>query len=125
MGDLVTDRPYIIDDMLFNPHFVEWYQQFQQNNILPINENLTENTESIPLKPLIELTTLAASTFYPNLNKTFLNLDKRTNCSTEDSRLYLEASKSAENILLILNKINYSIIIMGILFNILNLYFLL
>ena len=123
MDDLVTDRPYIIDDMLFNPHFIEWYQQFQQSNILPVNENLTENTESIPFKPLIELTTLAAASIYPNT--TLINLHKRTNCSTEESILYLEASKSAEDILLLLNKINYSIIIMGILFNILNLYVLL
>jgi hypothetical protein len=125
MADLATNRPYIIDDMLFNPHFVEWYQQFQQNNILPVNENLTENTESIPFKPLIELTTLAASRFYSNMNTTYMNLDKRTNCSTEDSRIYLEASKSAESILLLLNKINYSIIVMGIIFNIINLYVLL
>ncbi len=106
-----------IINQAFDSH-IRWYQQFQHNNLFPFAVNESSST----YVDLLAHTTKTAVTSTTNMMPGF---DKRINCTIEDYQLFYEASKSAQSTLLILNKIIYSIIIVGIVFNIINLVVLL
>lgn len=128
---------------MFMPQLMHWYSQIQYQQVNPvtnpvyINDNQNTNNNSIKndIFSNILLATLSKMTTPSSSNDTYLTLpidltasliqNDGVNCSFEHLYLYEQAKLSFRPIILTLNILIYIIIVIGILFNILNLVVLL
>jgi hypothetical protein len=129
---------------IFMPQVLHWHSQIQYQQVNPVtnrvylHDNLNMNGSfksdlfsSILLPTLAKMTTLTAPTTndsyftQPLDSTTSLIQNEGVNCSVEHLYLYEQAKLSFRPIILTLNALIYIIIVIGILFNILNLVVLL
>ena len=139
---LINSNYDSLNNDIFMPQLMHWYSQIQYQQVNPVtnpvyvNDNLNSNNSiKNDLFSNILLATLSKMTTLPSTNDTYLTLSTDltasiiqnggVNCSFEHLYLYEQAKQSFRPIILTLNALIYIIIVIGILFNILNLVVLL
>lgn len=133
------DMINVKDNELFLAPLLKWYAQYQQTNLNPVFINKTFDlhpapnllshidleslTHSIVSSTTASIATSTINTLYSTT--THVITDNLLNCTFEEKQIYVDATNSLKPIIFGLNKLNYFIIIVGILFNLLNLIVLL